>query len=399
MPALPLHEQDFKKLTLPPGKVQEKFHDTKITGLALRVGARSKMWIVSTTDDGGKRRLSTIGEFPRMGLKEARAAAQAAIGGARIGVDLIGQRDERKAKARKEAIGTLEHWWGRYDAEHVATLRPNSQRSIRGAIVDLVAVAGKLPIAAVMPSHIKESLERRRARGATASTFHARATANGFFKWLVEEEAIQFNPVAAVRSPKRYRGQRVLTDGELQDFLALLEEAPKNAADVMMFLILTGRRIGEAVGLTFDRVDMKAGTMIVTEADDKEGAERLYPMSMAALAIVARRRLLTNGEYVFQGVRQGAAPTQSLAAIPLRRLLKSKAWKHRGFTLHDLRRTFRTTASRLGVRFEVAELLLGHALTGVHAVYDRHSYTEEMRGAAELISKHVEGLMPRGAKH
>jgi integrase len=172
---------------------------------------------------------------------------------------------------------------------------------------------------------------------------------------------------------------------------------PKNARDVIIFTMLTGRRIGEVVGLLFDRVDERSKSMVLPEEDDKQGLERLFPLADAALAIIQGRRRLTNGVYVFQGVRQGKAPTQSLAAIPLRKLLGSEKWKHRHFTLHDLRRTYRTLASRLGVRFEVAELLLGHSLPGVHGTYDRHTYQEEMRAAAELIAAHILKLAPKGA--
>ena len=361
---------------------------------------KTKTWIADHKDAAGKRKLSTLGAFPGMGLAAARAAAQAVMGGQALGIDLVAERDQRVAKRQQQAKETLGYWWLRYDAEHVSTLRINSQRSIRGAVTDLLAVAQKVAITQVTPAHIRESLDRRRARGAAKSCFHARNSAVGLFKWLIEQEVVQFNPAAAVRSPKRNRGQRVLSDTELQDLLYLLsaEKVPPNARDVILFCILTGRRIGEVVGLTFDLVNIGDAAMVLLEAGDKQGQERLFPLSGGALAIIKERRQLTNGEYVFQGVRQDKPPTHSIAAIPLRKLLASDVWKHRHFTLHDLRRTFRTQASKLGVRFEVAELLLGHSLQGIHATYDRHTYLTEMKEASELIAKHVKTLMPKEAR-
>jgi integrase len=396
---LPTTENAIRGLKPPAGRAQAIYRDANVKGLGLRVGTASKVWVADHRDAAGKRRLATLGRFPAMGLREARAAAQAVIGGSAIGIDLVAERDSRRSKQKQEAIETLGYWWTRYDAEHVALLRENSQRSIRGAITDLLAVASEVPISQITPSHVREALERRRSRGAVKSVFHARNSAVGFFKWLIEREAIQFNPASAVRSPKRSKGQRVLTDSEIQDLLQLLFDGsmPKNARDVIIFTMLTGRRIGEVVGLLFDRVDERSKSMVLPEEDDKQGLERLFPLADAALAIIQGRRRLTNGVYVFQGVRQGKAPTQSLAAIPLRKLLGSEKWKHRHFTLHDLRRTYRTLASRLGVRFEVAELLLGHSLPGVHGTYDRHTYQEEMRAAAELIAAHILKLAPKGA--
>ena len=53
------------------------------------------------------------------------------------------------------------------------------------------------------------------------------------------------------------------------------------------------------------------------------------------------------------------------------------------FTLHDLRRTARTQLGALGVRREVAERCLGHAIRGVEGTYDRHDYFKERRVALE----------------
>jgi integrase len=398
MPALPTTENAIRGLKPPSGRYQQIYRDAAVRGLGLRVGVKAKTWIVDHQDAAGKRRLSTLGQFPAMGVREARAAAQAVIGGGALGIDLVGERDQRAAQKRQDAAETLRHWWDRYDREHIAHLRENSRRSLRNAVSDLLDVAGDVPVTLVTPNHVRDAIEHRRARGATKSVFHARNSAVGFFKWLIEREVIQFNPASAVRSPKRNRGQRVLTDAELQDLLMLMAKGavPPNARDVIHFCILTGRRIGEVVGLKFEMVDFAGSTMVVEEEGDKLGVERLYPLSADALAIIRRRRQQTNGDFVFQGVRSGAAPTRSLASIPLRRLLKGGAWKHRPFTLHDLRRTFRTTASRLGVRFEVAELLIGHALTGIHAVYDRHSYLDEMKTADDLIAAHVRKLAPKG---
>ena len=47
--------------------------------------------------------------------------------------------------------------------------------------------------------------------------------------------------------------------------------------------------------------------------------------------------------------------------------------------------------SRAGVRPDVAERVLGHAIAGVEGVYDRHSYLDEkahaLRALASLIGK------------
>jgi integrase len=56
------------------------------------------------------------------------------------------------------------------------------------------------------------------------------------------------------------------------------------------------------------------------------------------------------------------------------------------WTQHDIRRTCRTLMSRAGVRPDICERVLGHAIAGVAGVYDRHSYIDEKRHALEALS-------------
>jgi integrase len=53
------------------------------------------------------------------------------------------------------------------------------------------------------------------------------------------------------------------------------------------------------------------------------------------------------------------------------------------FVNHDLRRTVRTRLSQLRVRTEVAELVIGHTLKGLHATYDQHAFLDERREALQ----------------
>jgi integrase len=46
---------------------------------------------------------------------------------------------------------------------------------------------------------------------------------------------------------------------------------------------------------------------------------------------------------------------------------------------HDLRRTARTMLAALGCPFEVGEAIIGHMLSGVGGVYNRHAYDAERR--------------------
>ena len=67
--------------------------------------------------------------------------------------------------------------------------------------------------------------------------------------------------------------------------------------------------------------------------------------------------------------------------------------------IHDLRRTARSLMSRAGVSSEHAERVLGHAIRGVEAIYDRHSYAPEKAEAlVDSIVHPREVVVPLRAK-
>ncbi len=60
---------------------------------------------------------------------------------------------------------------------------------------------------------------------------------------------------------------------------------------------------------------------------------------------------------------------------------------------HDLRRTFRTMLSRLGIQPHVAELCMNHQETEtMRRVYDGHDYSAEMAEAWDRAGAHVQAL-------
>jgi len=57
------------------------------------------------------------------------------------------------------------------------------------------------------------------------------------------------------------------------------------------------------------------------------------------------------------------------------------------FEIRDLRRTARSTLSRLGVEQDVARKIMNHSLEGIDRVYDRHDYLDRMSEAMSAYSE------------
>ena len=63
------------------------------------------------------------------------------------------------------------------------------------------------------------------------------------------------------------------------------------------------------------------------------------------------------------------------------------------YTVHDLRRTARSLMSRAGVRPDIAERVLGHAINGVEGIYDRHSYRDEKAHALRALASLIDSIV------
>jgi integrase len=56
------------------------------------------------------------------------------------------------------------------------------------------------------------------------------------------------------------------------------------------------------------------------------------------------------------------------------------------FTVHDLRRTWRSLASKAGVNPEHAERVMGHVIPGIEGIYDRYGYVPEKQIALQQVA-------------
>lgn len=76
------------------------------------------------------------------------------------------------------------------------------------------------------------------------------------------------------------------------------------------------------------------------------------------------------------GLLLGEDRTRQAVSLKGRRLFKD-FHHNEPWTLHDLRRTFSTGLNNMGIAPHIVELLLGHALPGVMAIYNRSLYLPE----------------------
>jgi integrase len=127
---------------------------------------------------------------------------------------------------------------------------------------------------------------------------------------------------------------------------------------------------------------------IPAEAREKGTAGELVLPEMA-LAIIRAQPHLGENPHALAGRGDGHINGFSKA----KRQFDTKLPDVEAWVIHDLRRTARSLLSRAGVRPDIAERVMGHAIAGVEGVYDRHSYRDEKAEALQRLAVLIDGIV------
>jgi integrase len=120
----------------------------------------------------------------------------------------------------------------------------------------------------------------------------------------------------------------------------------------------------------------------------------LLRLPQLALDIIAKQPRIAGNPYVFGvGGGKGHFNSHSQRKEELDKKLAEVLLDMTGWVLHDLRRTSRSLLSRAGVRPDISERVLGHAIPGVEGVYDRHSYDQEKADALNRLATLIDTIV------
>jgi site-specific recombinase XerD len=256
--------------------------------------------------------------------------------------------------------------------------------------LDFYGKLGKRELGEMERVDLEAFIEHEQDRGIRISTVRTRlACIIAFLHFLMEQEVI---PGSLLKRGIKLKLPdvlpRAMNPADVRKLLCVIDDIRDRA--LFLLLLRTGIRIGEALGLRLNDLDIRERKVHLFEGEKNSMGRVVYLSDDALFAIkLWLQRRDKNKEFVFYG--QGNKPLcYSAGRSHFVNYLKKAGLEQKGYTVHCLRHTFASELLNAGMRLECLQQLLGHQDIEVTRRYARltdRTREEEYFRAMAIIEK------------
>jgi len=256
--------------------------------------------------------------------------------------------------------------------------------------LDFYGKSGKRGLGEMERVDLEAFIEHEQDRGLRISTVRTRlACIIAFLHFLMEQDIV---PGSLLKRGIKLKLPEVLpramNPSDVRKLLWVIEETRDRA--LFLLLLRTGIRIGEALGLRLNDLDIRQRKVHLYEGEKNSMGRVVYLSDDALFAIkLWLRRRKKDKEFVFYGQSNGHL-CYSTGRYLFMQYLKKAGLDQKGYTVHCLRHTFASELLNAGMRLECLQQLLGHQDIEVTRRYARLTDTtreEEYFRAMAVIEK------------
>lgn len=370
----------------PPEKGYQIHWDDSLKGYGLRVTAAGKRTFVAQGRVKAKAVCFTIGPYGESTEAEARDKARRLLQNMRDGID------PRDAKKQDEALKvTLRQVADEYTSRP-GKLKESSKSEIKRHVTTTFEAWEHKPIASITEDMCRKRYKEMLTKGLRGKAPAPGQANQGFsvlralinfagrrYKKADGTALITNNPVSALKDDwaKLESRDTRIPDKKVGATWHMLTTTRENAynrdtlasIDLVMFLLLTGARIGEASALTWDRVNLDEAWWHIP--DPKNSNPVWLPLSTQAVELLKTRQRVNGSPFVFTSWGKCGHLRDPRDTM---KKLSDAAGLH--LSAHDLRRTF-TTIGIAMCRLDIlkVELLTNHkpkSVTAKHYLETKH---------------------------
>jgi integrase len=383
----------------------------------------------------GKPNRFTIGPYPEISLANARQRADDLRKQVAAGENpVIHKRQERADAATKTFNVLADRYLTRYARALDSAGNPRKRSADadeRNLKLHVLPKWGKRRYDTICRADVIELIDGLIDAGKPVLANRVQSLISKVFSFALDE-VVDGRPMIAAHPCARLKkkgteqvGRRVLSDDEIRLFWTNIVKAPVSLSVglALRLALLTGTRASEVAGIARSELhqlnDRMKATWIIPGTRTKNGRDHLIPLAkLARDAIADAMEAATEHPYLFPRPQRGrnkarkrdeqhpqnpVVPVRGHSlAVAMQRFAaeitgKDKAietWRADPPTPHDLRRTFQTRMSSLGVPKEDRDALMNHVRSDVGSKhYDLYDRVVEKRRALERWSTALSSIL------
>ncbi|GAM99777.1 putative integrase [alpha proteobacterium U9-1i] len=354
-------------------------------------------WSAAQYREGRKVQIK-IGDYPSMGLAEARETFQ------RDYANLI-QKGRHIRVARDTRTGTVGDLFDGY-AEYLRISNKSSWKEAKKGLDKIAETLGRDRLARdIEPDEITDILRPIYLRGKRSMADHVRSYVRSAYSWAMKSEhdyrstsprrfGIARNPAAGIPTEPKVVGTRWLRDEEFVQLYRWLENPSSPIhppyARAVRILMLTGQRVEEIASLHKDQYDR--AEKLLDWSTTKNRKPHTIPLPSLAIELLEEIEPNEHGWFFPSAMDPSRPVTHGTLYAFMWRTRETGVIPY--VTNRDLRRTWKTLAGQAGISKELRDRLQNHTLQDVSSKsYDRWSYMPEKRNAMDVWDRFVRGLL------
>jgi integrase len=371
-------------------------------GLILEVmSSGSKIWRYRFSLNGKRQAPVTIGEYPAVGLADARERARRYAEIVAKGISPVA--DAKKDRGSSKTLNSVKEFGDHWYQSEIAG-KSESYRKITRRILDkdIIPAIGNKALAEVNAGDVLAICDRIKGRGSPQSALVTRNIIKRMYEYAISRQAATVNPAQQIVARYIATPQsrtRVLTPDELGTVLRTIyaSDMSRPYKLALHLLVITMVRKSELIESEWAEFDLEAGIWRIPAERMKKDREHWVHLSDQARAMLAELKTLSHSErYVFP-MRRGYED-RPIAKSTLNQAVRAMASEVQHFVLHDFRRTASTHLHEMGQSSDAIEKALAHSIKGIKGVYNRAEYADERRKILQLWADFVDAQINEGRK-
>lgn len=376
------------------GKAQRKLADG--SGLTLVVKPESKVWWYRYRY-GGKERTLTLGSYPAITLKQARAKRDESKRLLAEGIDPVTHRATNKAERIEATANNFKavalEWLEDVHKKNVgATTYPKNKRRLE---MYAYPKLGRRPIGEIEPPAVLAVLREIEGKGHVDNAHRLKTLIGQVFRYAVSTGRASRDVTADLRgilpAPNVKHHAAVTTPDEIAAMLKKVETywgSPTVclALKLSPYLFL---RPGNLRHMRWEEIDWDGATW-TTDAT-KNGEPLVVPLARQAISLLRELEEINgNREWVFpSGAGKGRPMSENAITGALNRLELQGIMSAHGF--RAMAKTVLT--ERLGFRTEIIEMQMAHRVRDVHGrAYNRTTWLPERQTMMQQWADYLDSL-------